>query len=100
MSLQYQYFQKFPEKFYFEGLQDMNPQPQPQYLPIYFGNVCLRFLPVSLYQYMQQQDHFKMLAHWYNLFDGPRIWILKIVVGSIGQAGHWNITQKAPCDYC
>lgn len=41
--------QKYPEKLYFEGLaEQVNPpmQLQPQYLPIYFGNVCLRFLPV------------------------------------------------------
>lgn len=41
--------QKYPEKLYFEGLaEQVNPpvQIQPQYLPIYFGNVCLRFLPV------------------------------------------------------
>ncbi|TFK01748.1 solute carrier family 13 member 2 [Platysternon megacephalum] len=40
---------KYPEKLYFEGLaEQVNPpvQIQPQYLPIYFGNVCLRFLPV------------------------------------------------------
>uniref|UniRef100_UPI003AAB88E9 mediator of RNA polymerase II transcription subunit 23 isoform X5 n=1 Tax=Centroberyx gerrardi TaxID=166262 RepID=UPI003AAB88E9 len=40
---------KYPEKLYFEGLADqVNPpmQLQSQYLPIYFGNVCLRFLPV------------------------------------------------------
>ncbi|XP_004083784.2 mediator of RNA polymerase II transcription subunit 23 isoform X2 [Oryzias latipes] len=43
------YHKKYPEKLYFEGLADqVNPpiQQQPQYLPIYFGNVCLRFLPV------------------------------------------------------
>lgn len=43
------FFQKYPEKLYFEGLaEQVNPpvQIQPQYLPIYFGNVCLRFLPV------------------------------------------------------
>ncbi|CAH1789085.1 unnamed protein product [Owenia fusiformis] len=35
---------KFPEKFYYnEGMPD---QSQHQYLPIYFGNVCLRFIPV------------------------------------------------------
>lgn len=41
--------QKYPEKLYFEGLaEQVNPpmQLQSQYLPIYFGNVCLRFLPV------------------------------------------------------
>ena len=41
--------QKYPEKLYFEGLaEQVNPpvQTQHQYLPIYFGNVCLRFLPV------------------------------------------------------
>lgn len=43
------HMQKYPEKLYFEGLaEQVNPpmQLQPQYLPIYFGNVCLRFLPV------------------------------------------------------
>ncbi|KAJ3607191.1 hypothetical protein NHX12_026704 [Muraenolepis orangiensis] len=40
---------KYPEKLYFEGLaEQVNPpmQHQSHYLPIYFGNVCLRFLPV------------------------------------------------------
>ncbi|KAM9839928.1 mediator of RNA polymerase II transcription subunit 23 isoform 5-T5 [Aulostomus maculatus] len=40
---------KYPEKLYFEGLADQVNPPmhlQHQYLPIYFGNVCLRFLPV------------------------------------------------------
>ena len=36
----------YPEKFYFEGIQDLNSPIQHQYLPVYFGNVCLRFLPV------------------------------------------------------
>ncbi|XP_076872671.1 mediator of RNA polymerase II transcription subunit 23 isoform X1 [Brachyhypopomus gauderio] len=43
------YHKKYPEKLYFEGLAEQvnPPMPlQPQYLPIYFGNVCLRFLPV------------------------------------------------------
>ncbi|CAL8313929.1 unnamed protein product [Lota lota] len=43
------YHKKYPEKLYFEGLADqVNPPMQhtSQYLPIYFGNVCLRFLPV------------------------------------------------------
>ncbi|KAM9316933.1 mediator of RNA polymerase II transcription subunit 23 isoform 7-T7 [Gastrophryne carolinensis] len=43
------YHKKYPEKLYFEGLaEQVNPpvQIQPPYLPIYFGNVCLRFLPV------------------------------------------------------
>lgn len=39
--------QKYPEKFYFEGIQDLSSPIQHQYLPVYFGNVCLRFLPVS-----------------------------------------------------
>lgn len=44
----YSYFQMYPEKFYFEGLRDLNTQnSQHAYLPVYFGNVCLRFLPVS-----------------------------------------------------
>ncbi|XP_054154034.1 mediator of RNA polymerase II transcription subunit 23-like [Oppia nitens] len=38
---------KYPEKFYFECLQEVNSQnSQHQYLPFYFSNVCLRFLPV------------------------------------------------------
>ena len=41
-------FQKYPERFYFEGLTDVNTQTQHQYLPVYFGNVCLRFIPVSV----------------------------------------------------
>ena len=42
------FHRKFPEKFYYEGLlQDGNTPSNFQYLPIYFGNVCLRFLPVS-----------------------------------------------------
>uniref|UniRef100_A0A673KK54 Mediator of RNA polymerase II transcription subunit 23 n=1 Tax=Sinocyclocheilus rhinocerous TaxID=307959 RepID=A0A673KK54_9TELE len=43
------YHKKYPEKLYFEGLaEQVNPpiQLHLQYLPIYFGNVCLRFLPV------------------------------------------------------
>lgn len=36
-----------PEKFYFEGLHDLTAQSsQHTYLPVYFGNVCVRFLPV------------------------------------------------------
>ncbi|KAL1420488.1 hypothetical protein MTO96_024306 [Rhipicephalus appendiculatus] len=38
---------KYPEKFYFEGLQDLSGQSQQHtYLPVYFGNICLRFIPV------------------------------------------------------
>lgn len=41
------FHRKYPEKFYFEGLQDLSAQStQHTYLPVYFGNVCLRFLPV------------------------------------------------------
>ena len=42
-------FQSYPERFYFEGLLESAGATVPtvQYLPIYFGNVCLRFLPVS-----------------------------------------------------
>lgn len=40
-------FQKFPEKFYFENLQDISAQSsQHVYLPLYFSNVVLRLLPV------------------------------------------------------
>ena len=43
------FFQSYPERFYFEGLLESagGSVPTVQYLPIYFGNVCLRFLPVS-----------------------------------------------------
>ncbi|XP_013404828.1 mediator of RNA polymerase II transcription subunit 23 [Lingula anatina] len=40
------FHRKYPEKFYYEGLQDLSSPSQHQYLPVYFGNVCLRFLPV------------------------------------------------------
>ena len=38
--------QKYPEKFFFDYLQDINGQQQHSYHPMYFSNVCLRFLPV------------------------------------------------------
>ncbi|XP_041358001.1 mediator of RNA polymerase II transcription subunit 23-like [Gigantopelta aegis] len=40
------FHKKYPEKFYYEGIQDLNNPIHHQYLPVYFGNVCLRFLPV------------------------------------------------------
>ncbi|XP_058942997.2 mediator of RNA polymerase II transcription subunit 23 [Pocillopora verrucosa] len=42
------YHTTYPERFYFEGLLESagTSVPTVQYLPIYFGNVCLRFLPV------------------------------------------------------
>uniref|UniRef100_T1J7Z5 Mediator of RNA polymerase II transcription subunit 23 n=1 Tax=Strigamia maritima TaxID=126957 RepID=T1J7Z5_STRMM len=41
------FHRKYAEKFYYESLQDhANQSCQHQYLPVYFGNVCLRFLPV------------------------------------------------------
>ncbi|XP_063968330.1 mediator of RNA polymerase II transcription subunit 23-like [Lytechinus pictus] len=43
------YHRKYPEKFFFEGLCEETGatlQTTPQYLPVYFSNVCLRFLPV------------------------------------------------------
>ncbi|XP_064625436.1 mediator of RNA polymerase II transcription subunit 23-like [Lineus longissimus] len=39
------FHRKYPEKFFNEGVQDISNQSQ-QMLPVYFGNVCLRFLPV------------------------------------------------------
>lgn len=43
-----QYHEKFPERFYFEGILSANNMTMPtaEYLPTYFGNVCLRFIPV------------------------------------------------------
>lgn len=49
------YHRKFPEKYYFEGLkasaskeegEDKTTDSSHQYLPVYFGNLTLRFLPV------------------------------------------------------
>ncbi|GAB6022180.1 Mediator of RNA polymerase II transcription subunit 23 [Chamberlinius hualienensis] len=41
------FHRKFPEKFFYETQQDLGGQSaQQQNLPVYFGNVCLRFLPV------------------------------------------------------
>jgi len=42
------YHEQFPERFYYEGILESNnlPVQSPEYLPTYFGNVCLRFLPV------------------------------------------------------
>nr|XP_039249771.1 mediator of RNA polymerase II transcription subunit 23-like [Styela clava] len=49
------YHRKFPEKFYFEGLkssategeeEEKSSDSSQQYLPVYFGNLTLRFLPV------------------------------------------------------
>ncbi|ELT94621.1 hypothetical protein CAPTEDRAFT_178592 [Capitella teleta] len=36
----------YPERFYYDGAQDISQASQHQYLPVYFGNLCLRFLPV------------------------------------------------------
>jgi len=48
------FFQSYPERFYFEGLLEFAGASVPavQYLPIYFGNVCLRFLPVSARRFL------------------------------------------------
>ncbi|KAG8190668.1 hypothetical protein JTE90_001277 [Oedothorax gibbosus] len=41
------FHQAYEEKFYFEGLRDLNTKNSNHtVLPVYFGNVCLRFLPV------------------------------------------------------
>lgn len=42
------YYAKWPEKFYFEGLREATKSSSHNvaYLPVNFGNVCLRFLPV------------------------------------------------------
>ncbi|KAJ8305857.1 hypothetical protein KUTeg_016402 [Tegillarca granosa] len=42
------FHRKYSEKFYYEGIQDLNSPIQHQYLPVYFGNVCLRFIPYFL----------------------------------------------------
>ncbi|XP_074643703.1 mediator of RNA polymerase II transcription subunit 23-like [Tubulanus polymorphus] len=39
------FHRKFPERFYHESMSDISTQAN-QMLPVYFGNVCLRFLPV------------------------------------------------------
>lgn len=40
------FHKSFPERFFYEGIQDLNSPVQHQYLPVYFGNICLRFIPV------------------------------------------------------
>ncbi|KAL5016931.1 hypothetical protein ScPMuIL_006520 [Solemya velum] len=40
------FHRKHQEKFYYEAMQDPNSPIQHQYLPMYFGNLCLRFIPV------------------------------------------------------
>ncbi|XP_074597338.1 mediator complex subunit 23 [Brevipalpus obovatus] len=41
------FHRKYPEKFYFEGLAEMGSQNvQHTYLPTYFSNICLRFIPI------------------------------------------------------
>lgn len=43
------FHRKYPEKFAPEGILEQTGGPSSPYhsLPVYFGNVCLRFLPVS-----------------------------------------------------
>jgi hypothetical protein len=43
------FHRKYPEKFAPEGILEQSGGPSSPYhsLPVYFGNVCLRFLPVS-----------------------------------------------------
>ncbi|KAG1666788.1 Mediator of RNA polymerase II transcription subunit 23 [Nymphon striatum] len=40
------FHKKYPEKYQYEA--DHTSQSNQPYLPVYFGNVCLRFLPVSI----------------------------------------------------
>ena len=40
------FHKKYQERFFYEGPQDLSNPAQHQYLPVYFGNVCLRFIPV------------------------------------------------------
>ena len=45
--------QQFPENFFYEGILTTNNVPVPsnllEYLPTYFGNICLRFIPVRVF---------------------------------------------------
>lgn len=45
------FHRKYPEKFAPEGVLEQTGGASSPYqsLPVYFGNVCLRFLPVSWY---------------------------------------------------
>ena len=60
------FFQSYPERFYFEGLLEsagaLASAPTVQYLPIYFGNVCLRFLPVSALDLLPLSNTFSCQA--------------------------------------
>ena len=41
------FHQKYPERLFYEGLQlATGLNPQHPYMPIYYGNVCLRLIPV------------------------------------------------------
>ncbi|XP_047129297.1 mediator of RNA polymerase II transcription subunit 23 isoform X1 [Hydra vulgaris] len=42
------YHDQYPERYHYEGILEANniTLPNLQYLPTYFGNICLRFLPV------------------------------------------------------
>lgn len=63
------FHRKYPEKFYFEGIQDLSSPIQHQYLPVYFGNVCLRFLPVLdilLHRILEQPS---LTTNNLNLFE-------------------------------
>jgi len=65
------FFQSYPERFYFEGLLEsagaLASAPTVQYLPIYFGNVCLRFLPVSAFHSLPLSTTFPCQA-WLDHF--------------------------------
>lgn len=62
-------------------------QLQPQYLPIYFGNVCLRFLPVFdivIHRFLELLpvsksletllDHLGSLYKFHGELDCPKVW--------------------------
>ncbi|XP_020892514.2 mediator of RNA polymerase II transcription subunit 23 [Exaiptasia diaphana] len=60
------YHTSYPERFYYEGLLEAagGTVPTIQYLPIYFGNVCLRFLPVFdivIHRFLELPPVFKSL---------------------------------------
>lgn len=69
------FHRKFPEKFAPEGIMEQTSGGPSQYqsLPVYFGNVCLRFLPV-----------FDIVVHRYLEISTPVIKSLEILLDHLG----------------
>ena len=59
------FHRKFPEKFAPEGILDQSSGSPNQSFPAYFGNVCLRFIPILdivLHRYLEVPEVAKSLG--------------------------------------